>query len=148
MKKIFSILLLTSVLVLPAMALAIGPSEGVPSGLSSCAIKHDIKGCSANMADPETAGAVTNCQKGSIDCNAEACCILDRIFTVADWIFVILIVVSALFIIWGAFSFVLSGGDAEKVTGARNRIIWAIVGVVIAFLSQGIVRLIVQIIKK
>ncbi len=144
MKKVLSILILGVVLATPILALA---QEEVPGGLAPCTMVHDVKGCTANMPDPESPGDVTNCQKGG-ECNIEACCLLDRVYTIADWIFVILLVVAALFIIWGAFGFVLSGGDPEKVTAARNKLIWALVGVIVAFISRGLVRIVTQIIKK
>jgi len=129
----------------------------IPSGMTICEMAHSIRGCASKMQDPENAlpcatnpTACADCSRkaGANSCKVEACCILDRVFTVADWVFVILIVVAALFIIWGAFSFVTSGGDTAKVTSARNKIIWALVGIVVAFLSQGVVRLIIQIIAK
>ena len=142
-------------------SVAAGNETGLPSGLSPCNMMHTIRGCKTGMQDPDN-GAVcnpattigcTNCSKvgnigGAGTCTAETCCILDRIFSVADWVFVILMVVAGMFIIWAAFSFVTSGGNAEKVTSARNKITWAIVGIIIAFLSQGFVRIIVQIVSK
>ena len=141
---------------------AVGNDTGIlPTGLSPCNILHTIRGCKIGAQDPDSVAVCnpattigcTNCSKvGNIGgvgaCNLETCCILDRIFSVADWIFVILMVVAGMFIIWAAFSFVTSGGEAEKVTSARNKIIWAIWGILIAFLSQGFVRIVVQIISK
>lgn len=140
---------------------AVNDTGGLPTGLSPCNIMHTIRGCKIGMQDPDNAAVCnpattigcTNCSKvGNIEgagaCNAETCCILDRIFSMADWIFVILLVVAGMFIVWGSFSFVISGGETEKVTSARNKIIWALWGIIIAFLSQGFVRIIVQIISK
>lgn len=141
---------------------AVSDTGGLPTGLSPCNIIHTIRGCKIGMQDQDNAAVCnpaspgigcTNCSKvgnigGAGVCNAETCCILDRIFSVADWVFIILMVVAGMFIVWAAFSFVTSGGDAEKVTSARNKITWAIVGIIIAFLSQGFVRIIVQIVSK
>ena len=124
----------------------------LPGGLSPCKMTHNVtKGCTA--ATPYGAGGVvTDCTKWdgthAAQCESETCCLLDRIFTIADWIFVILLVMAAVLIIWGAFEFVLSGGVSEKVTSGRNKIIWALVGIVVAFLSQGLVRVITQIIAR
>jgi FtsH-binding integral membrane protein len=71
---------------------------------------------------------------------------MDLIYTVADWIFVALLVVAAIFIIWGAIEFITSGGAPEKVGSARNKLIWALVGVVVAFIARGLVVLITQVI--
>ncbi len=124
--------------------------EIISSGLSPCEMKHEVQGCIADMTDPDDEDEETDCNKkaGANSCNVEVCCLLDMVYTIADWIFVILLVVAGLFIIWGAFGFVLSGGDPEKVTSARNKLIWALVGIIVAFLARGLVILVTQIIAK
>lgn len=44
------------------------------------------------------------------------------------------------FIIYGAILFVTSGGDSDKVTKARNTLIYAIIGIVVIVLSYAIVN--------
>lgn len=151
MKKIFSILVLTTMLAAPALALAQGPGQGIPAGYSEggCTMKHEVRGCIEGMTFQEGGETTeTDCGKDDEECYVEACCLLDMVYTIADWIFVILLVVAALFIIWGAFQFVLSGGDPEKVTTARNKLIWALVGIIVAFISRGLVRIVAQIIQQ
>ncbi len=149
MKKVLSILVLSTILAVPALALAQDPGTVIPAGYSEggCTMKHEVRGCVDGMTIAEITGT-TDCGKGDTECLVEACCMLDMVYTIADWIFVILLVVAALFIIWGAFGFVLSGGDPEKVTSARNKLIWALVGIIVAFISRGIVRIVAQIIQK
>lgn len=48
--------------------------------------------------------------------------------------------VSVIMIIVGGFRYVISGGDANGVTGAKNTILYAIVGLVIVLFAQVIVR--------
>ncbi|MBI2121168.1 MAG: hypothetical protein HYU05_00490, partial [Candidatus Wildermuthbacteria bacterium] len=38
-------------------------------------------------------------------------------------------------IIWGAFDFIAGGGDPKRVEGARQKIMWAFVGIAIALLA-------------
>jgi hypothetical protein len=45
------------------------------------------------------------------------------------------------FAIYAGILFVTSGGDPEKVTKARNALLWALVGVIVVSLSYGIVVL-------
>ena len=61
---------------------------------------------------------------------------------VGDIIFTILIAVAALFVMIGAFMFVTAGGDAEKVAAAREKILYAVIAVVVAILSWGIINFI------
>lgn len=48
---------------------------------------------------------------------------------------VIAVILSILFLIWGAIRWITSGGDKAKVDGARQAILAAIVGLIIAFLA-------------
>jgi hypothetical protein len=64
----------------------------------------------------------------------------DGILTKAVNILSILIGVAAVIaIIIGGFNFVVSGGDSAKVASARSTILYAIIGLVVAFLAQAIV---------
>lgn len=74
--------------------------------------------------------------------DGQLCCLLDLMETIVTYMFVILLVLAGLMIIWGAFEFVLSGGDMEKNKNARNKLIWALVGVAVAFAARGLVRLV------
>lgn len=47
--------------------------------------------------------------------------------------------VSALMIVYAGFRFTLAGGDPQKVKAARNTILYAVTGLVIAILAYGIV---------
>lgn len=47
--------------------------------------------------------------------------------------------VSVIMLIWGGLRYILSGGDSKKITDAKNTILYAIVGLVIAFLSYAII---------
>lgn len=44
------------------------------------------------------------------------------------------------FIIYGAIKFITSGGDSDKVTSARNTLIYAIIGIIVIVLSYAIVN--------
>lgn len=45
------------------------------------------------------------------------------------------------FLVWGGFMWMTSRGDKQKLEGARKTIIFAIVGLVLAFLSFGVVTI-------
>jgi len=64
--------------------------------------------------------------------------LLDKIDLVTNFIFVILLVAAVIFIILGAFQFVTAGGKPESISEARQKIIYAIVGIVIALFAKAI----------
>lgn len=101
MKKVLAGLILTSLLVLPALGLA--------------------------QTAPNVAPTIN---------------IMDVLPRIADWIFSILLIVAVIFLILGAYNFVTSAGDAEKVTAGKQMIMWALVGVAVALLARGLVALV------
>ena len=61
------------------------------------------------------------------------------IIDIVDWLFAILLIAAVVVILIAAFTFLTAAGDAEKVAKARNYIIYALVAIVVAFLSRAIV---------
>lgn len=76
------------------------------------------------------------CMYSTGDCGM--CCLLNGIYNITDWVFVVLMAVSSLMIIWGAVLFTTSSGDPEKVGRARNLIIFAAVGIAVALFSRAV----------
>ena len=50
---------------------------------------------------------------------------------------------SVIMLIYGGLRYVISGGDSKKVTDAKNTIMYAIIGLIIAVLSYAIVNFVV-----
>lgn len=55
--------------------------------------------------------------------------------------------VSVIMIIIGGFRYIISGGDQNGVTGAKNTIMYAIIGLVIVLFAQVIVRFVLTNVK-
>jgi len=53
-------------------------------------------------------------------------------------LFLVLVAISIIFIIFAAYTFVTSGGDPGKTETARATLIYAIIGIVVAFLALGL----------
>lgn len=68
--------------------------------------------------------------------------IINIIDNLANWLFAILLAVAMVFIILAAFQFLTSGGDPARVTSARQSLMYALVGIAIAFLARGLVFLV------
>jgi len=54
------------------------------------------------------------------------------------WLFTILIILSAIFIVMAAFYYLTAGGDEEKVKKAKDRLIYAIVAIAIALVATSV----------
>lgn len=113
MKKILFSLLLMGFIVFPVMALAQTPAGGTGTG---------------GFAIP---ALPTNADKP-----------LQLIERITDWIFWILVISAIIVVVLAGFNFVFSGGSADKVKSAQNSLLYAIVGLVVAFLARGIVNFI------
>ncbi|OGZ26629.1 MAG: hypothetical protein A2365_01190 [Candidatus Nealsonbacteria bacterium RIFOXYB1_FULL_40_15] len=62
-----------------------------------------------------------------------------------NWAFYIAAFGGVIAICVAAFIFLTSAGDPEKVKKGRNLITWAIIGIIVIFLSKGIINLLLEI---
>jgi hypothetical protein len=53
-------------------------------------------------------------------------------------------IISVIMLIWGGLRYVVSGGDSKKVTDAKNTILYAIIGLIIAILAFAIVNFVIN----
>jgi hypothetical protein len=61
---------------------------------------------------------------------------------IIDVMFWVLISVSIIMVLWAAFLYVTSEGDAEKPSQARKMVLYAAIGIVIALLAKGVPNLV------
>ncbi len=52
--------------------------------------------------------------------------------------------ISVVMLIWGGLRYVISGGDSKKITDAKNTILYALIGLVVAFLAYAIVNFVLN----
>lgn len=76
-------------------------------------------------------------------CASQGDSITTIIHNIINTILFILGAVSVIMIIIGGFKYVVSGGDQAGITSAKNTILYAVVGLVVAFASFAIVSLVV-----
>ncbi|TSC75365.1 MAG: hypothetical protein G01um101430_460 [Parcubacteria group bacterium Gr01-1014_30] len=72
--------------------------------------------------------------------------VIEVLENIVDWLFTILLIVSAIAIIVAAFLFVTAAGDPEKTSKARNFVIYALIGVAVAIAARGLVALVRRIV--
>ena len=62
--------------------------------------------------------------------------------TIANWLLGIGTVISTIIVLWSAFLFMTSGGSPARVTQARQTLLYAIIGLAILLLADGVSLLI------
>ncbi len=103
-----------------------------------------------SLAMPAFAQKVELCPKDppfNVLCNLTKDSTPNIISVVITILFIAAVVIALVFLIYGGIKWILSGGDKTAVEGARNHIIAAIVGLIIAFASLFILRLIAGVFK-
>jgi len=132
MKKILAISILGLFLagmIIPVVVLGDSlPPQQIPE---KCILRHTI-----------TAVSATNCPKTSANGTGVSvdtyptCCLLDTIYTVSDWIFYLLLSAVTIIVVIGGSYYVTAGGDPEKAEKGRELIVYALIGLVIAFFAR------------
>ena len=59
-----------------------------------------------------------------------------------NWLFTIFLIISVIFLIIAAFTFITAEGDPEKVTKAKKFVLYALIGVAVAVGAHGLVALV------
>lgn len=94
------------------------------------------QGVDIATGDPESCGN----QAGAADGGALA----NIARRIVDVFSIIVGVVAVIFIIYGGFRYITSGGDSGSVSSAKNTLIYAIIGLIIVALAQFIVRVVLN----
>jgi hypothetical protein len=63
--------------------------------------------------------------------------------TITNVLLFIIGAISVIMIIVGGLRYVVSGGDASKVSAAKNTILYAVVGIVVAILAYAIINFVI-----
>ncbi|MEO8105469.1 MAG: pilin [Candidatus Saccharibacteria bacterium] len=80
-------------------------------------------------------------QVGTNDCGAGVTSLANSIVNILSQIVGVLAVIM---VIWAGFKYITSGGDSNKITSAKNTLIYAIIGLVIVALAQIIVHFVIS----
>lgn len=69
----------------------------------------------------------------------------DGVFTrITNTVLYIVGAISVLMLIWGGLRYIISGGDSKKITDAKNTILYALLGLIIAFFAYAIVNFVLN----
>ena len=68
--------------------------------------------------------------------------VIATIGNIADWLFYILIGVSVLFIVIAGLEYTTAQGDPEKIKSAGQKVLYSLIGIIVASLAKGLVILV------
>jgi len=98
-------------------------------------------GLAQGLIDPSAAGDATmkvTFPTTSLNATAE---------TIANYVIGFLVLVAVFYIIKAGYEFITAGGDADTISKARQSIMYAAIGIIIALLSKGIATFILGAVK-
>ena len=129
MKNILVILLVSTMLSISALVVSSLQAQNAVYAQADLACESlgggdgDDGGCgAANEGEPEAGSIVT---------------------TAITYLSIVTGIIAVIMMIVGGLKFITSGGDASAVTSARNTIIYAVIGIVIAVLAQVFVQFVI-----
>lgn len=97
-----------------------------------------------NTALAASGGSKTDVCSGIGGCNDSTNNITNTIRNAVNLFSAIVGVIAVIVILIAGFQYVSAAGDSSKVTNAKNTLIYAIVGLVVAALSQAIVQFVLK----
>jgi hypothetical protein len=68
--------------------------------------------------------------------------VTETLGNIVNWIFYILIAVSVLFIVIAGLEYVTAQGDPEKIKAAGQKVLYALIGIIVAAMAKGLVILV------
>ncbi len=103
----------------------------------------------ANAADIKSnlcSGANLDLTQANKDCTTKASVndFQDTLSRIINIISILVGVIAVVMIIFGGFKYITSGGKQESVTGAKNTILYGLIGLVIVALAQIIVKFVLN----
>jgi len=101
---------------------AVGNGMEIPEG---CTLRQEIMGYLEGTYIDE-----------SIDDRWGMICMLNTLYTATNWFFYVLIILSTIMIIWGAFGILFAAGDPERMTKGRTTLIYALIGIAVALFAK------------
>ena len=132
---------------LQSLVLVLGVGSASIAGVmvSAAPAYANAADCSTDLSNPLTQGASCS-QGGSQKDNLFGS---GGIFTViANTLIFLVGAIAVIFLIIGGLRYVISNGDSKNVTAAKDTILYAIVGIVVAVISFALVQFVVNALNK
>ena len=71
--------------------------------------------------------------------------VMQTLNNIVNWLFSILLIVAAIFLIIAGYHFIVAQGDPDRLKKARDMVLWSLIGVLTAFAAKGLVVLVERI---
>ncbi len=147
MRKIVSAITLIGFLGILLVPLVVSAQEAPKE---CCVLKRAIElegvSCAADSVAASNAASAAECGAGPYCTDSGPrwgmFCLMNTMYSITDWIFVILVGLAGIFVIVGAMTLLMSSGAPEKVTSGRNYIMYAAIGLVVGLLSKAVPALV------
>jgi hypothetical protein len=114
----------------------------VPVAMPALVSANEIQDCLSQGTGLDATGAGGTCTPA--DTGGATTNINNIIKTIINVFSIVVGVVAVIMIIVGGFRYITSGGDSNNVSGAKNTIIYAIIGLVVVALAQFIVQFVLN----
>lgn len=101
----------------------------------------DPFGAVCNQLTDKQKAETPACTKNSGDPIAGNDGILSRVVSLTSWLVGIL---SVIMIVYGSIKYILSSGDSSKVSAAKETILYAAIGIVVAILARAIISFVLN----
>lgn len=141
MKKIIIGLALLAIFVLPVVVAA-------ETTQTSCKLKRNVEVdgvtySSGITVDDPGAVAATCGSTGTLTTSCTTptwgmICLLNTLNSLIDWVFTALVILAVFFTILGAWTMVTASGNAENMTKGKDFILYAAIGLAVAFLARAL----------
>ncbi len=115
---------MVGVVSLAVPAYATSPADQVQAGINAADAGKDEKGCGTEAAPRK-------------------CTLGDTVQTVINVLLFIIGAVAVIMIIIGGIKYTISNGDSSQITSAKNTILYAVIGLIVALLAYAIVNFVV-----
>jgi hypothetical protein len=130
--KIKRFMVLTFVFLVAAIGVAPVPAKALDCTKSNLTTQEAIQ-CGTNGAG----GSTQNAQQAGKNVDSTVTSVINILSTIVG-------VVAVIMIILGGFRYITSGGSSERVTSAKNTLLYAIIGLVVVALAQVITNFVLN----
>lgn len=127
--------------IIAVAVLAFASLMAVPVLVSAQSAAPDIQNNLCAGASELQFGKSGNCQTDQQETTDKVNNLVSQIINIFS---VVVGIVAVIMIIIGGFRYITSGGDSGNVTGAKNTILYAIIGLIIVALAQFVVKFILS----
>ncbi|BFT95148.1 MAG: hypothetical protein MNSN_03200 [Minisyncoccus archaeiphilus] len=78
------------------------------------------------------------CRYNNVDNQCGPCCLLNSTFSVSNWIFMVILLLSGFMMFYSGYLFVMTGNNPSNIERARKIVIFSGVGIGVALFSRAI----------